>query len=252
MKAKPIKIFYNDLANDYDSMTRFDERLKSEEINFRKLVKKYNFKKVLDAGCGTGFHSVILDKCGCTVTSVDVSEKMLKQLKINAAKYSVSVKVIKSDFLGLKTRTDDKYDAVFCLGNSLPHLLTLENIKQSLDSFYSVLKKDGKIFLQILNYDKILSQKSRIQNIREVDSKTFIRFYNYTKLLIEFNIMTIDKSGKEVVAAINSIPLFPIRKKTLHHLLVDSKFHYINFYSSNSLDKYKPSTSNDIFVVAEK
>merc|ERR1712066_518571 len=42
-------------------------------------LKKRNCKSILDAACGTGVDSIMLLEEGFTVTSVDASDKMLKQ-----------------------------------------------------------------------------------------------------------------------------------------------------------------------------
>jgi ubiquinone/menaquinone biosynthesis C-methylase UbiE len=98
MDSDQIKSFYDELADDYDSMTRLDARLLKEEAIFREIVERYKLRNVLDAGCGTGFHSILLAKLGCKVTAVDVSEKMLIQMQTNALKYGVSVKTVLSGF----------------------------------------------------------------------------------------------------------------------------------------------------------
>lgn len=252
MDSDQIKSFYDELADDYDSMTRFDARLLKEEPILREVVERYNLRKVLDAGCGTGFHSILLAKLGCIVTAIDVSEKMLIQLQKNSWKHGVSVKTVLSSFKELETNLNPGFDAVFCMGNSLPHLLTIEDVRKALDNFYSILNKSGKLFLQILNYDKILSEKKRVQNVREVQGKTYIRYYTFGESLVEFNIMTIIKTGDNLDTDLQSILLFPIKKELLGRALADSKFINVNYYGSISMDIYNPMESNDIFVVAEK
>lgn len=59
----------------------------SELLDFRR------FKKVLDAGCGTGRNSIYLAKKGCDVHAVDISKTALGVLKSAAAKMGVSEKI---------------------------------------------------------------------------------------------------------------------------------------------------------------
>jgi glycine/sarcosine N-methyltransferase len=138
------------------------------------------------------------------------------------------------------------------MGNSLPHLLTIEDIKKAFDNYYSILNKSGKLFLQILNYDKILSEKKKIQNVREIQGKTFIRYYTFGEQLVEFNIMTISKTGDNLDTDLQSIFLYPIKKELLGKALAESKFINIEYFGSISGDIYTPEESNDIFIVAEK
>ena len=50
--------------------------------------------RILDAGCGPGFFSVVLSKAGHTVTGIDGSEGMLAFARQNAAAHSVSPELL--------------------------------------------------------------------------------------------------------------------------------------------------------------
>lgn len=252
MDSDEIKNFYAEFAGDYDLMTQFESRFEKEHSAFQKIVDQFNLIKVLDAGCGTGFHSILLSKLGCEVTAADVSQNMIDLLNSKKAFYSVEIKTVLASFQELATKVDSGFDGVFCMGNSLPHLLTTEDIKTALDNFYQLLRKGGKLILQILNYDKILSEHKKVQSVREIQGKTFIRYYSYAESLLEFNIMTLDRTGSNIEADIRSILLFPIKKELLENLLADSKFININIYGTISMDQYNPRESNDIFIIAEK
>ena len=54
-------------------MTEFHKRFSNEQAVFNTIVEQYQLRTVLDAGCGTGFHSLILASLGVEVTAVDVS-----------------------------------------------------------------------------------------------------------------------------------------------------------------------------------
>lgn len=245
MDSDQIKNFYDELAAEYDLMTQFEKRFEKEESAFKKFVEKYRLKKVLDAGCGTGFHSILLAKLGCDVTAVDVSEKMLVQLQDNATKYGVYVKTVQASFQNINEYVNSDYDAVFCMGNSLPHLLNIGEIDLALKNFNSVLNEGGKLFLQILNYTKILNEKKKIQSVREVGGKTYIRYYDYFDTHIEFNIRCSDEIQ-------NSIKLFPITKSILEERLPTTQLSKTKYYGSIFLESYEELKSNDLFVVAIK
>ena len=51
--------FYDVLAADYNAMTNFERRLITEQPLYRALVDRYHIHTALDAGCGTGFHSIL-------------------------------------------------------------------------------------------------------------------------------------------------------------------------------------------------
>jgi hypothetical protein len=51
--------FYDELDADYDEMTGFERRFSHERPFFRMLIERYNVSTALDAGCGTGFQSLL-------------------------------------------------------------------------------------------------------------------------------------------------------------------------------------------------
>jgi ubiquinone/menaquinone biosynthesis C-methylase UbiE len=57
-KRMDPKEFYDELAANYDEMTGFDQRFPHECPFFRILIERSHVTSALDAGCGTGFHSI--------------------------------------------------------------------------------------------------------------------------------------------------------------------------------------------------
>ncbi len=69
---REVASFYDWLAPDYDLMTGFEKRFAHEEPFFRILLGRQTITTAVDAGCGTGFHSLLLAQLGVSVTAVDV------------------------------------------------------------------------------------------------------------------------------------------------------------------------------------
>jgi len=84
--------FYDELAVDYDGMTGFEQRFPHERPFFRMLIDRYKLENALDAGCGTGFHSILLAQLGLQVTATDISEELLMQTRKHAKEYGVHIK----------------------------------------------------------------------------------------------------------------------------------------------------------------
>ena len=99
-------------------------------------------KKILDAGCGTGFYSRYAIDKNAEVIAVDASQKMLDHL----AKTIVSskLKMYKANLVeGLSFILPDSIDYIIC---SLA-LHYLENWGTVIAEFYRVLKKTGKLYV---------------------------------------------------------------------------------------------------------
>ena len=252
MREIDVKTFYNTLADEYDSMTAFNQRLIKEESLFRSIVEKHKIKTALDAGSGTGIHSLLLAQAGVEVTAVDISQKMLHLLSVHAQDKKLRVKTIKADFLNLRKKIRSKFDAIFCMGNSLVHAKTQRELKIILSNFHTLLNPNGVLLIQILNYDRIISKREIIQSIKESNGKTFIRFYGFDKDHINFNILTIERKGGLLEHKIQATRLRPIMQKEILKSLKEVGFKKIQSLGKLNGNKFSKNTSKDLSIIANK
>jgi glycine/sarcosine N-methyltransferase len=250
MDGSPVQ-FYDSLSNEYDELTGFAERFDKERSVFQMLVQKYNMEIVLDAGCGTGFHSILFSQLGLHVTATDISKQMIGQAKRNAEDMRVQFDTIQTSFQGMNDSVHSKFDTIFCLGNTLPHILTEEELFQSFKNFQGLLNSGGRMFLQLLNYDRILSSRERILNVKEVNDKIFVRFYDYEGESILFNILTIEKSGGQMEYSMNSVRLFPWRSSEIVRILKNTGFRNFQLFGSLSLDDFDELVSKDLVIIIQ-
>jgi glycine/sarcosine N-methyltransferase len=244
--------FYDNLAGDYDAMTGFEKRFIHEKPFFSLLIQEYGITTALDAGAGTGFHSLLLGQLGVDMTAADVSKHMLERTKAHAKDLHLAIKVVESSFEELPVTLHKKFDAVFCMGNSLPHLLTHEELVLSLKSFSAMLRPGGFLFLQLLNYNRILVSKDRIQSVKEAGGVTFVRSYEFHEKFVVFNILRLRNKNRQLVHQLDSIKLRPIVKLELLKALDEAGFGDLRFHGSIALDDYHEETSKDLVVRALK
>ena len=246
------KEFFDELAEDYDGMTGFEHRFPYERPFFRMLVERYHLKSALDAGCGTGFHSVLLAQLGLQVTAVDISENMLVQVRNHATEYDVPIHTINSTFPRLAHVVNKKFDSIFCLGNTFAHVLSEKEFFASLKSFNKIMSPEGLIILQILNYNRILKQNVRIQNIRETQGKIFVRMYDYERKYIRFNILTIEKRKEGIVHSFKSVKHRPWKAPVVIRLVQQAGFDNIKIFGSIAMESYDARLSKDVVVLAQR
>lgn len=242
--------FYDKLSESYDVMTGFTRRFIAERPFFNMMVQRYGIRSALDAGCGTGFHSILLGGLGVKVTAVDISRNMLNLLKGHARDAHTKIELVESSFLDLPDRLHRTFDAVFCLGNSLPHLLTQPELTQALRNFSAALNPGGLLLLQQLNYNRILAKKDRIQSVKEADGTTFVRFYEYHDQSIVFNILTLKKVNGALQQELESTVLRPITKDELLQAALSAGFRDVQVHGSIALDDYREYESKDLVVTA--
>ncbi len=248
--TEAVARFYDRLAGDYDLMTGFEKRSVAEKPFFKLLVDSYGIRSAVDAGAGTGFHSLLLSELGLKVSAVDVSPAMLEALRRNAGFRGLEVETVRSTFADIGRRLRGTYDAVFCLGNSLPHVLTEEQLLAALAAFRSLLGSGGILFVQLLNYTKLLAGRERIQNVRENGEKLFIRFYDYGEVLLQFNILTLTRLPSGFETHLESVPLRPWVGGDLRPLLERAGFSSTRLFGGISMGPFEGNVSKDLVILA--
>ncbi|MBI3788902.1 MAG: class I SAM-dependent methyltransferase [Ignavibacteriales bacterium] len=247
-----VLAFYDALAPDYDTMTGFHKRFIQEKPFFHLLVDRYKIKTALDAGCGTGFHALLLSQLGVKVTAVDISREMLKRLARHAKELDLNIELVESSFQDLRKKLNRPFDAVMSLGNSIAHLLSDKDLHAALANFASSLNPNGILLLQNLNYDRILNTHERVQSVKEADGKTFVRFYDYDEKSVAFNILTTETINGSSTQHLKTVRLRPLREDELVSALREAGFTDIRLFGSISLDEFRKEKSKDLVVLAKR
>jgi SAM-dependent methyltransferase len=244
--------FYDALAPEYDLMTGFEQRVVTDRPFFRLIVERYGIKRAVDAGCGTGFHSFLLAQLGVDVTAVDISSAMLRKLSERAAALNVQIRTVRTDFRSLAADVPGTYDAVFCLGNTLAHLPSDEELRTALTNFSSLLIPGGIVVLQIVNFESILTSQQRVQSVRERGDKIFVRFYDFEPTNIRFNILTLERHEGSLMHRLQSVYLRPIRPSELRTVVQCCGLEEPALYGGISLEAFDPERSPDVVLIARK
>jgi glycine/sarcosine N-methyltransferase len=245
-----VASFYDRLAPDYDLMTGFEKRFVHEKPFFRILLEKHRIATALDAGCGTGFHSLLLAQLGVSVTAVDVSAAMVQRLERHAVEKDLRVRTAVSDFQSVPDILREPVDAVFCMGNTLAHLLSASELNNALAAFARVVRPGGILFAQTLNYELILSRRDRIQSVKEAGGVTFVRSYEYGGEFLVFNILRLERGAGGVTHATESVRLRPVLAEELLPLLRGAGFDSIRTFGGISMEEFDPGASKDLVILA--
>jgi len=244
--------FYKQLADSYDLMTRFEERFQNEKEILQKWQQKLQFKSALDVACGTGLHAILFAQMGIQTAGTDISAEMLQKAEENARQKNVSVSWIKTSMQDLQQHVAQKFDVVFCLGNSIPHILTNEDLNQSLTNFYQFLNPNGYLILQLLNYERILKQKERIVGIHRKGNMEFVRFYDFLHNRIRFNILKITDQNEKLSYDLSQTELFPYCKNDLETKLSEAGFTKLQFLGNMKMQNFVFNSSPNLVVLAKK
>ena len=248
-KLLPNNIFYDELANNYDEMISFDNAVEKKK-NLLKNFVNLNTITAADIGCGSGVDSIALSTVGIKVTAFDPSTEMLKVAKVNAKKMNINVEFYNSAADQIPKEHNNKFDLVISLGNTftnIPH----EKFNDSIKRCYDILKPNGQLLIQVLNYTGILMDKKRIVSIKEGKDKYFIRFYDFISEQIIFNILTYSRNNNYDFK-LSSTRIYRQLSEDYISGLKTFGFNSISFFGDLNFSEFIPSQSKDLIVLAIK
>ena len=241
--------FYDGLAANYDEMISFEKAVEKKKKLLKDIIKP-EMKYAADLGCGSGVDSIALVSLGLKVTAFDPSVEMLAVAKENAERekakvtfHNLSIDAISEDF-------NHQFDLVVSLGNTFANI-GKEQLVKSLQRCKQILKPQGILLIQILNYEKILNVKERIVNITEGGDKYFIRFYDFIGTEVIFNILIFNKQ-KPSEHNLISTKLFPHTPDDFDNAMNRIGFIEVEFFSDFDLTIFNKEMSKDLIIRAIK
>lgn len=258
---------YDDFSQDYDRFVNWESRLGAEipfvETRLGELgLPKEQKSAILDAACGTGMHAIELARRGYRAAGADLSTKMVEKARENAAEASVDVVFMPAGFTQLaKAFAGEEtfpFDALICLGNSLPHLTSETDIRKALVDFNACLRPGGLLILQNRNFDAVMARRERWigpQSRRDGSKEwLFLRFYDFdADGLITFNIVRLNREGNAPwTQNISTVRLFPLLQKQLTILLEESGFTDLRYFGIMDEAAFDPASSENLVAVALK
>ena len=249
---------YDDFSADYDRFIKWEKRLEYELPFIEQQLKEVGARCVLDVACGTGRHALALARRGYDVTGADVSVGMIEQARQSAETQGIGVNFVVAGFGELAQNVEGEFDALLCLGSSLPHVSSPAALTPALNDFALVLRPGGLALIQNRNFDLVLKEKKRWmapQSHREGRSEwLFLRFYDFNPAgSISFNVATLyredDQSWQQRVS---TTQLWPLRQEDMLPALQAAGFEQVICYGNMQGAPFVPDTSPNLIISARK
>lgn len=235
-------LFYKDISIYYDKIFPLNQA--AVEFLEEEFTGK---KKILDLACGDGKYSDSILAEDRNVTGVDLDKGMLEEAEKRFDKKN-NIKFIYGDMLELSRiiYKEERFDGVFCIGNSLVHLTSPENIKQVLKELNLVMENNGKLVIQVINYDRILNDNINFLPTIKNENIEFIRNYHRygNSRIIDFH--TILKTPEGEIESHQE--LYSLTKDELIFLAEKEGFELDSIYSSFKKEEWNNKSLQSIFV----
>lgn len=253
---------YDTFSTDYDRFVHWSGRLTYELPFIKQQLGAISIAgqpcQVFDAACGTGVHAIALAQAGFAVAGADLSAGMIERARENAREAGVAVDLRVAGFGQLAQTFQDPFDALLCLGNSLPHLLSLAQLADALQDFAACLRPGGLVLIQNRNFDAVLLEQERWmepQSHREGDREwVFLRFYDYNPDgLITFNIVNLTRQGSTGwQQSITSTRIYPMRHAEVKDALIAGGFDDVQAFGNMSGNSFIAEKSGNLVITARR
>jgi SAM-dependent methyltransferase len=239
--------FYRSIAPFYDDIFPYNPHQKDFVLTSAEDQPKN--KSLMDVGCGTGNLALELSKYFDSVTGIDSDREMIGAARAKASEAGSEAVFECLDMLNIgRCFKYSPFDIITCFGNTLVHLENAVEIGDFIEQTKRLLNPGGKLLVQIVQYDRIITRNIRQLPLIENDRVRFERFYHPSPETdkIEFHTVLRIRDSDRVIK--NKIELCPILKDELEKILKDSGFDHIRLYGSF---KREPLSDNSVPLIIE-
>ena len=162
--------------------------MQEAEVFLEHLIQNLNLNeksRILDAACGSGRHSIFLNKKGFDVTGFDLSAQ-----SISLAKKSENEKLHFQTADLRSFKSDQKFDVILNLFTSFGYFASVEDNVKVLQNFKNSLTAEGVLLIDFMNAKKVIKHLvlSEIKTVEGIDFE-LRRFVEDGKIIKEIEFL---------------------------------------------------------------
>jgi len=246
--------FYEEIAERYDDMVGGPGRREAARELAEWLAESRGVRRALDVACGTGLHAIALARRRVEVVAADASAAMLARARAAAAEAGVGADIqwLHRPMETVSQAAPGPFDAILCLGNSLPHLLTGAQLDAAVRGFRDLLAPDGIVLVQILNYNRIFARRERIVGATRRGDTVYVRFYDFLDEAVRFNVLELTWRQGRCEHALHETELRPYRMRELRNAFTAAGFGPPALYGGLDRRPFDPARSDVLMLMAHR
>lgn len=190
------KHYENLLARHYSWMFGdFNQQVeKNREWFVENEIKPHVNHKAVDLGCGSGFQSVALSSLEFDVTAVDFNRELLDELKSHDR--AGAIDIIQSDILEPEHYSAGApFELAVCMGDTLPHLPSLQSVSGFFKNVHKLLETDGKLILGFRDLSAELTGTDRFIPVQSDSDKMMTVFLEYKPDYVHVHDLIYERDG---------------------------------------------------------
>lgn len=231
---KHLELYYSWMIGD------FEER-KSEFLEFCQ--KQRIFPRLsgsaIDLGSGHGIQSVALAELGFNVTAIDFNRTLLDEL--DSKKGELSIEILEDDLRNLTDYKEKNPELVVCLGDTLSHLDTEDEISKIIKDMKTVLTENGQVMLSFRDYSTELLDTNRFIPVKSDSGRIMTVFLEYFDDTVKVTDLVYELSGNRWIQKVSSY----VKVRTTENMIR-------NIMESNGLKiSYNDRTNGLVTLIGE-
>lgn len=209
--------FYSWMIGDFEART--DEQYLFFKSN--SVLPKEN-RVAIDLGCGNGIQSVALARSGFSVIAIDFNKQLLSELRSYIG--DLSINIHEKDIMRFEEEIKNQVEVIACMGDTISHLSSIEDVRKIFKSMYSRLTDSGKIVLSFRDFSTPLSGDSRFIPVKADDNYILTCFLEYNDEKVNVtDILHVHENGKWI-QKVSSYQKLRITEKDIKKLLCEQGF----------------------------
>lgn len=166
----------------------------------------------IDLGAGFGMHTIPLARAGWRVLSIDSSSTLLAELAKAAAGLPVTTHC--GDLLHFSelSSPDEIANLILCMGDTLTHLETTDQVAQLARSVAGRLAPNGRFVATFRNYSRLPTGTARFIPVRADDQRILTCFLEEFDSYVEVHDIVHERAGsmwKTSVSSYRKLRLLP-------------------------------------------
>jgi SAM-dependent methyltransferase len=173
--------FYDDLARFYHLVYEdWNASIARQGVQLSSLIESEwpGSETVLDLSCGIGTQSIALARQGYSVMASDISPNCVLRARQESKTRQLSINFSVADLRNAAQHHGNGFDVVISADNSLPHLLTDDDLLRAFKEMLGCLLGGGGCIVSIRDYEREQRGKNILKpyGVRVEDGKRFLIF----------------------------------------------------------------------------
>ncbi|HEV8512532.1 MAG TPA: methyltransferase domain-containing protein [Cyclobacteriaceae bacterium] len=211
------------LAGFYEWMVGDFEAKQKEQQGFfeRNGIKPLQNKVAIDLGSGHGVQSIALAKLGFQVKAIDFNQELLESLRIRGK--GLGIQVFERDLLSEKN-FQDPAELIVCMGDTIAHLESVDEIKLCIDLSFKCLTRNGKLILSYRDYGTELVDTQRFIPVKSDDNKILTCILEFSAEMVKVTDLLHERINGHWIQKLSSYFKVRITSQIVEKLVLDAGF----------------------------